>query len=387
VGKIVVQPRPQPAAVKSCWLPRPSTYRDECETRVHFVDLVLANARFSLVVTLLVLGQIACRSQWPWPPHQVGFISLRETNPWVKELVAGTDNNIFFVTTAPNSLDNVIGRMTPDGTVTVFPQAASLHLRINGLASGPDGAIWFTGVQRSPGPVHAIYRMSPSGSLTQYVISAPHAFPQGIAVGSGGSVWFAETSADRIGHLTSDGKLREYAIPQAPGTHAGPWSIALGRDGTVWFTLTSGNAIGRLTPRGEMTEFAVPMAGSRPLGIVAGPDGNIWFTESAANKIARITPSGEITEFSSPAIKDSPHSIATGLRNDLWFCEIGWMGRITVDGRASVRGDPGGGTCASIIEDKSGYVWSTQNLGPGPWRFAGPAHGVVAKFLARDWPD
>ncbi|MGA2905978.1 MAG: SMP-30/gluconolactonase/LRE family protein, partial [Candidatus Korobacteraceae bacterium] len=299
----------------------------------------------------------------------------------------GTDNNIFFVTTAPNSLDNVIGRMTPDGTVTVFPQAASLHLRINGLASGPDGAIWFTGVQRSPGPVHAIYRMSPSGSLTQYVISAPHAFPQGIAVGSGGSVWFAETSADRIGHLTSDGKLREYAIPQAPGTHAGPWSIALGRDGTVWFTLTSGNAIGRLTPRGEMTEFAVPMAGSRPLGIVAGPDGNIWFTESAANKIARITPSGEITEFSSPAIKDSPHSIATGLRNDLWFCEIGWMGRITVDGRASVRGDPGGGTCASIIEDKSGYVWSTQNLGPGPWRFAGPAHGVVAKFLARDWPD
>jgi len=220
--------------------------REESKTGVHFAHLVLNNARFSFVVAVLVLGQIACSS--PWPPHQVGFISLHKTNPWVKQLVVGPDNNIWFITAAPNSLDNLIGRMTPDGTATTFPQAASWHLTINGLAIGADGIIWFTSVQRGPHPFHLIYRMSESGTITQYVISTPHAFPEGIAVSPNGSVWFAETSADRIGHLTSDGTLREYAIPHAPGTRLAPWRIAVGSDGNVWFTLNLGDAIGRITP-------------------------------------------------------------------------------------------------------------------------------------------
>jgi virginiamycin B lyase len=58
----------------------------------------------------------------------------------------------------------------------------------------------------------------------------------------------------------------------------------------LWFTEKEGNRIGRITLDGEIAEFAVPTANSGPDGIVLGPDGNVWFSEGNADRIARVTP-------------------------------------------------------------------------------------------------
>ena len=75
-------------------------------------------------------------------------------------------------------------------------------------------------------------------------------------------------------------------MPTAAST---PVGITTGPDGNLWFTEHDGNKVGRITPDGTITEFAVPTANGGQSGITAGPDNALWFTENAGNKIGRIT--------------------------------------------------------------------------------------------------
>jgi hypothetical protein len=95
--------------------------------------------------------------------------------------------------------------------------------------------------------------------------------PFGIASGPDGNIWFTESSVNRIGRMTTSGELAEFSIPRGG---SGPSAIAAGRDGNLWFTETNANQVARVTPEGVVTEFAVPAPASSPYGIVEGPDGN-----------------------------------------------------------------------------------------------------------------
>ncbi len=67
----------------------------------------------------------------------------------------------------------------------------------------------------------------------------------------------------------------------------------------LWFAESGTNRIGRITTAGRVHEFFAGIsAHSAPTGIVAGPDGNLWFTESAGNRVGRITPKGRVREYS-----------------------------------------------------------------------------------------
>src|SRR5436190_20192265 len=70
--------------------------------------------------------------------------------------------------------------------------------------------------------------------------------------------------------------ITEFNVPTAGSQ---PLWIASGPDGNLWFTETSANKIGRITTGGIITEFVVPTRSSSPAGIVAGPDNNLWFVE------------------------------------------------------------------------------------------------------------
>ncbi|WP_425492754.1 virginiamycin B lyase family protein, partial [Methylorubrum zatmanii] len=66
------------------------------------------------------------------------------------------------------------------------------------------------------------------------------------------------------------GDVGLFALP-IPDSY--PESVAVGPGGTIWFTEKQGNRIGRLAPDGELTEYPIPTQDSRPQAIVAGPDG------------------------------------------------------------------------------------------------------------------
>ena len=87
-----------------------------------------------------------------------------------------------------------------------------------------------------------------------------------LAIVGGASTWAAAAS-----------RFAEYLIPTASSY---PDGIAAGPDGNLWFTESAVNKIGRITTGGIITEFLVPTASSVPIGITTGPDPQLWPQEA-----------------------------------------------------------------------------------------------------------
>src|SRR5438270_458206 len=100
-------------------------------------------------------------------------------------------------------------------------------------------------------------RALPSGGITEYLIPSGFSFPQGIASGPDGALWFTEFVANKVGRVTTSGTFTEYMIPTG---NAGATGITAGPDGALWFVEGTSNKIGRLTTAGAFTEYNIPTA-------------------------------------------------------------------------------------------------------------------------------
>jgi virginiamycin B lyase len=110
--------------------------------------------------------------------------------------------------------------------------------------------------------------------------------PSGIATAPDGTIWFTEDPGNSIGHETLSGMVSEFAAP--PNDVQG---IAVATDGIVWFTENGANKIGRMVPTtGAFTDFPIPNVDGQVVNIVAAADGKLWFTEEVGNMIGRVTP-------------------------------------------------------------------------------------------------
>jgi len=262
-------------------------------------------------------------------------------------ITAGPDGNLWFLDNGTGK----IGRITTAGLVTEFsvPTASTLQR----ITAGPDGNLWFTeDVLSSTGQNNKIDgkigRITTGGSITEFPLPKNCAFefcgPVGITAGPDGNVWFAATDVNKIGRITPAGSITEFPLPTTCGSSngCGPYAITAGPDGALWFT-EAANDIGRITPAGLVTQFpvagvCVPNEGCGAFGITAGPDGNLWFTEGAADNtddIGRITPTGSFTAFPLPtdgSDGSEPYNITPGPDGkSLWFTEVlaREIGRIT----------------------------------------------------------
>lgn len=216
----------------------------------------------------------------------------------------------------------------PLGEVTSF--GVTVGSGPSGLASGPDGALWFTEYNAA-----RIGRMTTGGVLTDEFSAGITAGSQpfSIATGADGNLWFTEFAAAKIGRITPTGTVTEFDLPSG---FSAPLGIALGPDGNIWFTDFNLAQIGRITPGGTITEFGGMAPASGPSGITAGPDGNMWFTEDVGNKVAKIDMSGSITEYTAGLSPNSrPYSIAASPSGNLYFSEYASpnrIGRVTTSG-------------------------------------------------------
>lgn len=269
---------------------------------------------------------------------------------WPFGIASGPDGNLWFTET----FGAKIGRITPAGVITEFGPTGGQPV---GITLGSDGNLWYaehTG-QR-------IGRITPAGTITAFNVPSA-SYPYGITTGPDGNVWYTGYFGNKIGKVTPAGTITEFPVP---GTSASPAFITPGPDGNLWFTAVSGNRIGRITTTGVVTEFPVPTAGSGPRGIAAGPDGNLWFVETTGNKVGRITPGGVITEFPIPTAGSQPWLIARGADGNLWFTEQNGnkIGRITTDGVITEFAIP---TASSrpydITAGPDGNLWFTEDGG------------------------
>ena len=264
-------------------------------------------------------------------------------------IAAGPDGALWF-----SEFDgSQIGRITTAGVVTEFtiPTASSGPF---GIAAGPDGSLWFV-----ESDANMIGRITTAGVVTEFPIPTDGAAPEEIAAGPDGNLWFTEYSVEMIGRITTAGVVTEFPIPTA----GLPYGIAAGPDGSLWFTEVYANQIGRITAAGVVTEFPVPTAASFPSGIATGADHNLWFTEELGTKIGRITPAGVITEFPVPTANSGPVSIVAGQDGSLWFAESfgNQIGRITTAGVITEFPIPTATSNPSFIAAGSGgSLWFTE---------------------------
>ena len=107
--------------------------------------------------------------------------------------------------------NNSIGRITPDGTASVFTDPSISFP--NGITAGSDGALWFTN-----GNNIRSGRITTDGVVTNYTDPSIN-FPDGIAEGSDGALWFTNGDNNSIGRITTDGVVTNYTDPSINFRH------------------------------------------------------------------------------------------------------------------------------------------------------------------------
>ena len=281
-----------------------------------------------------VLAFLAYASSALAQPPVIDFYSLPK-NGTAGPLAAGPDGAMWFTMSTCDDLDpgcatdvrhDWIGRLSVTGAITTFPlpfNPMPLGQGTYGLATGPDGALWFTEIRG-----RRIGRMTTSGALTYYPLPGEFIAPYLIAAGSDGALWFTDLQ-NGIGRITTGGAITRYPI----GISGAPIDITAGPDGALWFTeMGNPHHIGRITTAGAMTLFPLPdFCG--PLGITTGPDGALWFGCLLTSAIGRITTDGTLSNYPVTPLT-GPSYLAPGPDGAVWFTEqYGFaIGRITPAG-------------------------------------------------------
>jgi virginiamycin B lyase len=197
----------------------------------------------------------------------------------------------------------------------------------NQIAVGPDGALWYTSPQ-----ANSIGRISTAGKdPTIYSIPTSNSEVGAIVAGPDSALWFVEPGGNKIGRIALNGTITEFAIPTA---NSSPIGITRAPNGTLWFTESAANKIAKITTRGVITEYPISSSGG-PGSLTVGPDDALWFTESHANAIGQLTSTGKFNEYPVPVQNDpnpSLGAITTGPDGALWFTAYGAIDRITTTG-------------------------------------------------------
>jgi virginiamycin B lyase len=236
-------------------------------------------------------------------------------------IISGPDGNVWFTESKGK-----LAKITSAGKITEFQVAAV------GICAGPDGNVWFT-------EANAIGKITPAGSVTLFPYSGSAA--SSITRGADGNLYFTEYDG-KIGKITQQGVITEYPL----AADETPFAVTLGPDDNVWYATSSDathGSIGKITPAGIITEYPLPYDQAAPVSIIAGPNDNLWYTRSgcfacsphiSGQTVGKITVDGVITEYSTPTYDSDPYSITTVSDGDLWAFESSknQIVRIAVDG-------------------------------------------------------
>ncbi len=229
-----------------------------------------------------------------------------------------------------------------------------------GIAAGPDGALWFT-----ESSAIKVGRITTAGTISnEYALShATFVTPFGITTAPDGNLWFGADNANPpiVARIASAGTVTPFSV-------GAQWTnnVAAGPDGNLWFTeCSNGGKVGYVTPAGVVSEHGGPRARAELEGITAGPDGAMWFAESGLNLIGRMTTAGTLAnEYTVPTAGASPYGITVGPDGALWFTERGadQIGRISTGGAVTEFPVPtANAEPTEIVAGPDGALWFTES--------------------------
>ncbi|HVV36905.1 MAG TPA: hypothetical protein VHC63_09910 [Acidimicrobiales bacterium] len=201
--------------------------------------------------------------------------------------------------------------------------------------------------------------ITPDPKIVQYALARKNSYPQHIVAGPDGALWFTESNTNAIGRITTTGDIKEFQLTAPFQT---PVDIVVGPDNALWFTDANGTSVGRITTDGHVTAYPTGWESYSPM--VVGPDGALWFSTSAsvanpstASHVIRLTPAGNVTAF---AVGDyAIHDLVVGADGNIWGTETtGGLWRITPAGVATrFLADRGFTVSSGIAKGPDGRLW------------------------------
>jgi poly(3-hydroxybutyrate) depolymerase/streptogramin lyase len=200
-----------------------------------------------------------------------------------------------------------IGSLAGDKLIVGFLAARPLTRPVRRWAPGPPPSA----------PPLNVPRIA-AASVRVFRVPTPNAEPFGVAPGPGGTIWFTEFAAGKIGRISPSGKITEYRVPAAG---SGPYQIAAGAGGTMWFTEYNAAKIGRVTPGGKVSEISLPRPSFGGTGITSGPDEAVWVADPAG-AADQITMTGRVTRTALPAADGSGFAATSTVARTVYLNQV-----------------------------------------------------------------
>jgi sugar lactone lactonase YvrE len=157
---------------------------------------------------------------------------------------------------------NIIHRITPDGSVSVFAQDG-----IDGpvgIAAASDGSLFVANCRGD-----SVVRVSPQGEVIPFAEDTLFSCPNGITLDEQGNLYVANFSGGRVLKITAQGEVQDFA--DVPGGNNGH---ILYHDGLLYVVSRGGHQIYTLTLEGELS----PLAGNGERGHQDGFAGQATFS-------------------------------------------------------------------------------------------------------------
>jgi hypothetical protein len=192
-----------------------------------------------------------------------------------------------------------------------------------------------------------------SPTVTEFPLPVGGKDPSGIATGPDGNLWFTEAQAGKIGMINpTTHAISEFAIPSG----AAPSRITAGPDGNLWFSEEyfppreqGVGQIGMINPTTHaITEFPIPYANSYPTGITTGPDGNLWFADfDGAIGVVTLNADHFVVTQQPPAsvTAGSPFGLTVQAEDRSGNLDSSFNGTVTV----GLANNPGGATLGGTL--------------------------------------
>ncbi len=231
-------------------------------------------------------------------------------------IVSGADGALWIA----DVFSTTIGHLTTGG---VYTQFTGLPSDVQLMAVAGDGSVWY--IPFTSAPLNVVYHVSSTGAYIPADTVTTQGTTHWIATGPDGAIWFTESNGTnawigRIALVSGTWTLtNELSMTAALGAGTVPLSLIAGPDGALWFT-DSANMMDRMTVAGNVTNRYPITAGGGYIAV--GADGALWFTEygaPTAGKIGRITMAGALSESSPPS--GYPQGIAAGGDGNIYFTE------------------------------------------------------------------
>jgi virginiamycin B lyase len=208
--------------------------------------------------------------------------------PYGGAVRVGTDGRVFVTMNYDDS-----------GIATLAPGASSFFWSANApacddvLGRAGDGSMWCQGGDASGQDTIVKVNGDATGGVT-YPLPSDATYPNGLAAGPVGSIWFTRSSSGTIFTSPSNGSIGYLDASSGAtkiwqtGSRSAPSDLLLGPDGQMWFTnIGAVPGIGHISANGV---GAVTSVGNyEPHSLTFGTDGAIWFTDTKNNSIVRVT--------------------------------------------------------------------------------------------------